>query len=791
MSAVVKFFSDVADAIVTLVVAPVVILTVAAWEYIGYPVLEASMGVLGIKDEDIVSTKVITQRIIADTAGFNASMTKLALLHQDDPNGSVIEHYVQIAQQMRGKLGVYFDKGKNNSKGLPYTNIRSMVLPTTSVQTSVDTYAGETTIIESVKKAAPSKMEWVGFNLQDTHSYKPYTDKLLINTDWYTIKTVDYNYDTDVYDVYCEYIETIKKVTTTTTTITITNIDATNDNKNTTVTKHTVETSDVNGVISDTSTEISSVDETIPIGTESTSTSESATTSYIYNTLATTTLTVASFVPELYAITKWYKASEDSTQWYYWLYKIGEGTYPDIDTSSVSVGAMELMPIVTLRNNFVNTNADKTSTKYLESKELLEALGVDIDELTTGINDSPDIASVADAFVYLGVDLRDDTPEINKLVYETFSQLYEGSGLYSEEDKANASEGDNVTGGYSATIQEMPYNIVFGWKHQKKEIVAGSIGPVGTYEKSVSDNDLIMSKQTAPGYYTVYTMTSVTSVTFIDRQGVVGTIGKNLSDGIDMPLGFFFLDSLDAAEQMRIFPYVLKLSIYAAQLIHLEWYETEAFASILKIISIIAAVIITIITLGAASTFGAFLISMAEMLVVGVAVGWAMNKLMESGAPDWLKAAGAIVLVVVSIWLGGGRNTGEFLTATQLTSAVTTASASVVGTASAAVTGLANALNVYTQIKINDLNEEAQNFKSKADLRQQVIDDAFEHLKDGLDVTDIQWLMDKEYPEAYLRGPDAFMYRAKGEIQYDYAALYDYNVYKDDYVTARLQLGIV
>ena len=791
MSSVVKAISDVIGTVLTVVVFPVVVLTAAVWEYIGYPVLEFAMGLLGIKDEDIISTEVSTQRIITDTDGFNASMTRLALLHQDDPNGSVIKHYVQIAQQMRGKFGLYFDKGKNSSAGLPYTNIRSMTLPTDIVQAPIDSYADEATIIDNVKKAEPSKMEWVGFALQNSNSYKPYNGKLLIDSVWYNLKTVDYNYDTDQYDVYCECLETVEKVTTTTTVITITTIedDEDNDNKNTTVTERVVETSDIRGVINDTTTELSNEDETIPADTETDNTSETVTTE-TYTILNTDTLNVDAFVPELYAIARWYKVSEDSTQWYYWVYKIGAGTYPDIDTSSVSVGSMELMPIVTIRNNFVNTNADKSSTRYLESKELLEALGVDIEEITAGINDNPSISDVADAFIYLGVDLKDNTPEINKLVYETFAQLYEDSGLYTEGDKVNAVEDSADTGGYSATIQEMPYNIVLGWKHQKKEIISGSIGPVGTYSKSTSGNDLIMRKQTAPEYYTVYTMTSVTGVTFIDRDGLVGAVGKNLSDGIDMPLGFFFLDSLDATEQMKIFPYVLKLSVYAAQVTHLEWYKTKAFANFLKIIAIAVAVVVTVLTLGTASSVGVFLISMAEMIALGLTVGWAMKKLMESSAPDWLKAVGAVVLVVVSIWLGAGIGTGEFLTATQLTSAVTTSTAAVVGTVSAAVSGLANAFNVYTRVKMDDLSEDVQAFEAQADLRQQVIEDAFEHLTSGLSISDIQWLMDREYPEAYLRGPDAFMYRAKGEIQYDYAALYDYNVFKDDYVTTRLQLGI-
>jgi len=789
MSAVVDMISDAVDFIVKVVVFPVIIITEITWEYIGYPILEFTMGLLGIKDEDLITTSVSTQRIIQDTDGFNASMTRLALLHQDDPDSSVIEHYVQIASEMRGKFSTYFETGKNNSIGLPYTNIRSMSLPKSVVQGPINDYAGTTTVILKVNKVEPNKDEWVGYSLQNTNNYKPHTGSLLIDGVTYYIKSIDYNYDTDKYDVYCEYSEDVTTTITTTTTITITNIDSDNDNKNTVVTEHTVVVGSITGTLSDTTVELSNTDETIPIDSEVDSVTEVEEVNYSILTYSKV-LTVASYVPKLYAVATWCKTSETDTEWYYWLYKIGSGTYPDIDNSDVSVGSLELMPIVTLRNNFVNTNADKTSTKYLESKELLDTLGVDIDEMTASINDNPDIGSIADAFIYLGVDLRDSTPEIDKLVYETFAQMYEDSGLYTEDDKADALEGSADTGGYSAGIQDGAYNIILGWKHQTKYVKSGIIGPVGTYSKSISGNDLIMRKQTAEEYYTVYTMTSVTGVTFIDRQGLVGTVGKDLSQGIDMPLGFFFLDSLDAGEQMRIFPYVLKLSIYAADVTHLEWYETGAFASFLKLIAIVVAVVVTVLTLGSASSLSVAIISMAEMLAIGLATGYALKLLMESSAPDWIKAIGAVALLITSIWLGAGVNSGEFLTATQLTSAVTSSATAVVGTASAAITGLSNAMIVYEQVKMEELNKDVQAFQAEYDLRQQVIDDAYEHLTTGLDVTDVQWLMDREYPDAYLRGPDAFMYKAKGEIQYDYSTLYDYSTYKDEFVTAKLQVGI-
>ena len=92
---------------------------------------------------------------------------------------------------------------------------------------------------------------------------------------------------------------------------------------------------------------------------------------------------------------------------------------------------------------------------------------------------------------------------------------------------------------------------------------------------------------------------------------------------------------------------------------------------------------------------------------------------------------------------------------------------------------------------MNELEDKETKFQAAADLRQEVIDDAYDNLVQGLDVTDIEWLIDKDIPEAYLKGPDAFMYKAKGGIQYEYSALYAYESKKDDYISSMLNVGIL
>jgi len=800
MGGIVNTIVDVISTALTIVLFPVVVVTEYAWEYIGHPILEAIFNFLGIKDEEIISTEVITQRVINDIDGYNAAMVGVALNHQKDPNSSVIKHYVQVASEMRAKYMKYYTYGKDTYyRGLPSTNIRTTKMSLSLTKTALDTDLGISSTIIVASKDEPTKDSWVAWQLQNSNGFKPSTNELLINGVYNYVTSIDYNYTTDQYDVSYQLNEIVTTDVITTTTVTITNIDATTDNRNEVITEQTITTGDVSGLISDVTTTLSTIATSIPIGSEVDSTVSATTTSVTTVVVSSGIISVVAYVPDLYVIAKYYEVSNND--WYYWFYKIGTGTYPVLDDAATVYGTSEFMPVAVLRNNFINTNADKTSVAYLETQELLKTVGVDLDEMTDAISDSPDIGNVADAFIHFSINLSDNTPEISKLVYETFSQLFEDSGLYN--DQGTDAVTGKPLGGYSAAIKELPYNTALGWKTQTRSVVAGSIGPVGTYQKLIttatnSVGDLVMRKQEAEEYYVEYIMTSVTGLTFIDRTGQLGTqvgsVGQNLVGGVELPLAFFFIDSLDFQEQTNIFPYTLKLSIYAASITYLKWYKTSAFSLVLQIIAIIVTVVVTVITVGTGASIGTILQALIVNLAIGLAVGYAMKLLMESNAPDWLKAVGAAIIIATVIYTGVSYAEGEFLSASQLTTAVTTASAtSIIGGVAGAVVMGTQAYAVYTQVEMDKVQAQSEQFSQQADQRLQSFTAAEDLLVMGgvLDTYGVVDLVNKEIPEAYLRSVDAFYYQAKGAMQYEFNALFDYNIYKDDYISNQLRLGTI
>ena len=102
---------------------------------------------------------------------------------------------------------------------------------------------------------------------------------------------------------------------------------------------------------------------------------------------------------------------------------------------------LDMLPIVAIRKNLVNVNSNKTSARYLTSKKLLDALSIDIDDLTDSVCRNSNIKDVLDVFVHFGLRPQDTSAVMSKALYLMFEYIYGDSTL--------------ITGGsYSATFTE-------------------------------------------------------------------------------------------------------------------------------------------------------------------------------------------------------------------------------------------------------------------------------------------------------------------------------------------------
>ena len=694
------------------------------------------MALFGIEGEDVINTQVVDQRLYQDDDSYDSLFTEVALIHQQTQQGIIDIINIKTAEA-RTSYNNYFDYGKNTlDAGLPDTNVSAAVVPFSLVEPIIETEQGFGIDIISGRVGVPTKEEWTAYELNRLYGYESWNQSFVYTGKLYEVKFIDYNYGTDQYDV------TIFRNGTqiTETTITITPYDATQDNKHTYV-KVSLVLAEETIVISETNSDV-----LIPKDSEVNSYSSTS----IAVEYGTTVISIAAAEATRHYVVKYYKTGTDSSMWFYWCYKIGSGNTA-LDNANVYVTNLEMMPIVELRNSGVNTNADKESIKYKESRDILGIIGVDIDAMTDSINENPDISNIQDAYIYFGLDLTDSNPITAKMLYQLFDFVYFDADINT----------GGTTDSYTATFREGNFNSSLSWKSQTRTVVNGSIGTVGTYTNTIlNGTDAVVRKQETEDQYVEYIMGQIATTTFVKRGGMYGVVSKSPSTGdLVVPLSKFFIDQLTPIEQMQLYKRSLRLAVYSAEITHLEWYETAAFMNLVKIVLTVAAIVIFVISLGSATSVSAFLLKAAVMLAAGLA----FKLLLESVDNPYLKAL--IIAVAAYVLYSTGMMSDPsalgFWTADQVSTAVTQ----------------------YTEFKMEILKDAQSEFSNKYEEIMDKFNSMKEQLAGYIDTDFVARLTGANDTKGFIEGPDLQVYRAvsmqydwdlvKGRLMYDNAFEYD------------------
>ena len=726
--------------------------------------LEFIMGLFGIEEKDVISTQLTSQRML-DDATVCSLVTRCAIEEKRDPGEGILTRLMAYSKTTGGMYKKYYNYGDTTFiDGLPGTNVRSLVVDNDVVKSTIDTaYGINCTILES-KLGTTDKVSFVSFRLQEEYGYKPYNNTMLYNGYIYKVSTIDYNYDTDRYDVTIKSYENRTTVITTTTTITVTNINTTTDNKHTVVSRHTVVTGTVQGVISDVTEIISTTDETVPKGSVTDSVTTPTETITINDVVWSTVVisTVAYNATRYYTVKYWYV---NNTQWYYWVYENGSGTYPILDGITKYITNLEMLPVVTIRNGTVNTNADKNSVRYLQSKAILSYIGLDIETITDTISQNPGIANVEDCFIHFGLRPQDSSNIVSKALYALFDFLYDS---------------DLADGGtYMATFTEDPFNAALKWTNQTRTAVNGVIGSLNYVTHSVSGTTLTIRKQVAPEQYVQMVIDGLAIASFIDRGGLTGAVEIPLgNDYFSIPLSYFFISKLSSFDQYELFNKTLLITLYSAQVTHLDWYETPEFASFLKIVGIV----LTVVSFGAYAYVYGFVaaLTMAAIgMVIVIGATLLLKMIMRSTDNKFIQGLAAVLYIAAMVY---GASYGMPMDASQLVQMVT-----YFGTALSA-TG--TALGIYTGIQSAALGAERNVYEQKLQSAFDEIENRKEDFNSMFTTQEVAGMMTMQTSQPYLFGVDAQMYKAI-QAQYSYDVLYDYDSLISEYYTRNKMLGVI
>jgi len=749
--------------------------------------LEFIFGLFGLNGADIINTNVTDNRMLGDD--YTSLMTQVALIHQDTQMG-IIDIMKQHTMGIMGRYNKFFDYGKAHYvDGLPTSNMTNALFPAAAVISHINSTYGVTCELSYKATHTPTKEEYMYHHLYDLYGFSATTNKLTYLTYEYTLDYIDYNYGTNYYDAHIYREESTTTDVTTEVTITITNIDATHDNRHTVTNVTTTVTSNITGVSSSTVT--TTTDVVIPIGTET----NSYTIDTVYGTpvlsqYSPTVVSVIAFGPYAYHIAIWNEIGLSEP--HYWTYKVGDGVTALDERQEVT--NLDMLPIVEIRHDLVNINSNPTNPKYLQSKEMLSMIGVDIDAIVTAVNDNPAIADITDAFVYFGIDISDTSPVISKMVYKTFEFIFETAST-------NPPTGTlGTVNQYRITVQEGNYNSALAWSNQTLNYITGSIGPVGTYQNQVVGADLILRHQSTPTQYTEYHIYEIFTVSVLARAGMSAAVTKTFLAGpVTLPLSYNLVNQFSPVEQMELFCKSLRLSVYSATVTHLAYYETAAFATAMQVIVYTVAVVITILTWESGGSTTSAWLKFAGKILIGLATSYGIKKILESTLPGWLK----IVLIAATIALGAygssSIDAGEFLSAEQVTKMVTDYATTFMASATTITPGTVfTGMNIVSKVanyRINglmeDLEDSAEAFSKTLELKVKEISDKMKSVQNYLSTEFVTGLANMDMTQGYVEGYDMNMYKAVG-MQYDHVYLSVSSVYENIYdYDRKFKIGII
>lgn len=720
--------------------------------------LENSFSLIGVEAEDQIQVSVSDQKMVGEDETYRQLMNMLALQHQltqIDPVDLLNMH----TNKYSGRFNNFYEYGKSEYyAGLPTTNIRASFVPIDLVLPIIEDEFGyaPTVIMSDVR--TPEKEEWCAYKLWQSHGYLPYDNTIIHNGYVKELSLIDYNYGNNKYDCYFFAPATIQVNTITEVTVTITNIDATTDNKNT----HIVVTEETVHSIEGTSYEVvsdTSVNEVIPIDSEvdsySIDTVYGSTNNIEYDPI---TISVDAYNLVHHFIIKFYNTN--SGEFLYWLYEIGSGN-TTLDNSEQFLSYTELLPIVTLRSNTANI----TGEEYNDAKEILDSIGVNIDDIMEGIDSNPEIESIRSAFIYFGIDMCESNPIIAKILYLMFDELYYQASLSSAK-------------GYAATFTEGVFNASLGWRSQARNVINGSIGVIDTYTNHVVGDNIVIRKQETETEYIEYIIeyVSVTNMISAGSMWDVNIRAPSTTGNCVIPIAKELVYELSPLEQIELFGLSLRLAVFSATVTHLEFYETEEFGTFLKVVAVIVTIVITVLSVGTASgwSWAGFTTLIESITVagalssiaVGMAITMAFSKLIDMTDNPYLKALFAAVVVVAAFYFGNYDYGMKSI--------------------SMVADELVNQVTNYVEELMIALGESVQLFETKLDDRMKELEKYGESMAESLlstlDVLNLYKLQDRK---PTIDSVDLMMYKAR-DIQYDwqlakgqalYTVTYDYDKY--------------
>lgn len=490
ISGIVNFVGSVIGAVVNAISSIVGALWNITFKYIIEPV----MNFLGFVDEDIYNISIISSKVYKDEF-YENTRTKL-ILDKVSNNLDAKKYILNYSEVGEKQFSKFYYKGKYDYLDyLPESTLQAIAVPASKIERILENRLNKNVSIVDIVGMVPTDEDWCKYQMQVQYNYNIGKNYLLYNSKWYQYVKNVYDINSNIFKVYFNSISELKRITYRITETRITASTETTDNKHTTIKEeyhyygNNIYLYANSVVISETNTEIPKDSE------ENTITTLLVNEEIITNDVEERVFTVSNHNNTRQYIVKYIVPSESRE--YYWIYDPTTNVYPEISSPLLETIEFEMYPVVMLRNNHFNVaDYEKTSIgstprppsvtkeRYKDTVELLNSIGVSLEDLTKAYEDNESINKLQDAFFLMGICPSNTEPIISKALYEMFDFVYD-TLPYTDTSKS-----------YAAVFKENPFNAAISWLPRPIEIRDEVIGNIGTHTHTIRNNTITTTKST-------------------------------------------------------------------------------------------------------------------------------------------------------------------------------------------------------------------------------------------------------------------------------------------------------
>lgn len=341
----------------------------------------------------------------------------------------------------------------------------------------------------------------------------------------------------------------------------------------------------------------------------------------------------------------------------FFTYRIGEGTYPDLDNLFTSefdeLGSF--FPWGYFRYNKAPTSTDPRTTEYKAASRFMRYLGLDYAEVTKAVNSNPQVDSVDSAMLMMIVPAVSDDAVESHYRFEFFKGLYVQTGAVVVNDAPAVKSSDGLSrisqllsGNTESTrismvIKDARFSTSLNMSGIYRRLVPGNIGKVGSYSSfegavARTHSAVEYGASDAAGHPTETVITWTTSEkahyyrhqiseTIYEEIQVTGlrstflVAGSHSTSNTMVPIDHSISKKFSLPEREHLYARSLHYVFNSKQETEVAWYQQGWFSELLLVI----AIVWTIFSMGSdgGTGLGAALAAgtaTLEMIVVAIVV---------------------------------------------------------------------------------------------------------------------------------------------------------------------------